>query len=510
MTAANPGKEKLGGRRTLISIGWVYLTFVIEKLATFGTTAVLARILLPEQFAVIVTALLIIGFVSTFRDFGIPEALVYLDQNPRETAETAFWLNLIIGLVLTASLIVGAPLISWVVNGSPEFTDIFRVMSLFFVFNALGSVHGALLRKRLLFLRRSTVNVISAFAKAAITIVLAYLGFGIWSLVIGFVAGSAVRCIGLWIALPLLPRLNFSREQSAELLRYGKHVLFVGAMGNLTDRIDQIVILTFFGKLPLAYYYIAARIPSILIMQIGRVLATVLFPAYAAMKSDKQAVSFYVAETTRCLSYALFPTAIGIALTANELIVVAFGVKWTSAAPFLTALSFCALFDGILWAGGDGFKAIGRPDLLTRLTIMQLILAPPILVTGVALFEDPVAAPYALLATIIIVETFKAIIMKQVLGISYSSLLKGVGPAALSSLTMIPTVLIANRWLTDLAFPVYGILAVEIVVGALTYVSMLMLIDGRRILRDISRLMPEGRVSQRSATIIPNVTPENL
>ncbi|MGI9522930.1 MAG: hypothetical protein ACR2PG_14925, partial [Hyphomicrobiaceae bacterium] len=135
---------------------------------------------------------------------------------------------------------------------------------------------------------------------------------------------------------------------------------------------------------------------------------------------------------------------------------------------------------------------------------------PPILVTGVALFEDPVAAPYALLATIIIVETFKAIAMKQVLGISYSSLLKGVGPAALSSLTMIPAVLITNRWLTDLELPVYGILAVETVVGALTYVSMLLLIDGRRILRDISRLMPEGRVSQRSATIIPNVKPENL
>ena len=510
MTAANPGKEIPSGTRTLISIGWVYLTLVIEKLATFGATAVLARILMPEQFGVIATALLIIGFVSTFRDFGIPEALVYLDDDPQATAETAFWLNLIIGFALTALLVAAAPFISWIVKGPQEFTDILRVMSLFFVFNALGSVHRALLRKRLMFLRRSTVDVVAAFAKAAITITLAYLGYGVWSLVIGFVAGSAVRSIGLWIALPWLPRLNLAREQGAALLRYGKHVLFVGVMGNFSDRIDQVVVLLFFGKLPLAYYYIAARIPEILIVQIGRVLTNVLFPTYALMKSSKEAVAFYVVETTRYMSYALFPIAIGISLTANELIAVAFGTKWAPAAPFLTALSLCTLFDGILWATGDGFKAIGRPDVLTRMATIHSILAPPVIVTGVALFEDPIAAPYSLLATILIVVIFQAIATKQVLGIAYSTLLKVISPAALSSLAMVPSVMIANRWLTDLDLPNPAILTLEVIVGALTYLSILSLIDGRKILRDIASLVRGKRECQSSATLLPKVTPEIL
>lgn len=510
MTAANPGKENISGARTLISIGWVYLTFVIEKVATFGTTAVLARLLVPEQFGVIATALLIIGFISTFRDFGIPEALVYLDEKPRATAETAFWLNLILGSALMLALVAAAPFISWLVNESQEFTDILRVMSLFFFFNALGSSHGALLRKRLMFLRRSTVNVIAAFGKAAFTISLACLGFGIWSLVIGFVAGSAIRSIGLWIALPWLPQLNFAREQGAALFRYGKHVLAVGLIGSFLDRLDQVVILLFFGKLSLAYYYIAARIPGIFITQIGRVLTNVLFPTYAAVKSSKEAVAFYVLETTRYLSYLLFPIAIGISLTANDLIIVAFGTKWAPAAPFLTALSLCALFDGILWATGDGFKAIGRPDVLTRMATIHSILAPPVLLVGVAFFGKPIAAPYLLLATIVVVVILQSIATKQVLGIAYSTLLKVVGPAALSSLIMVPAVITSNRWLTDLGLPVPAILALEIVVGALTYASILLMIDGRRIFRDIGKLMPGKHEIQSSATLLPKVTPESL
>ncbi len=467
------------GASTVEAIGWVYLAFVVEKLSVFGTTVVLARVLAPDQFGLMVTALLVMALISIFRDCGISDALVFVDLHPGTTAETAFGLNLIIGAVLATFLFATAPYISAVLHESSDLTTILRAMSLTFFFNALGGTHSALLQRQLKFSRRATVDLSTAIGKAAITISLVVLGFGVWSVVIGFIAGSALRSALLWLALEWRPRPRLDIAQSKELLGFGKHILFNGLISQIVSNVDQVAIAVYFGKQVLADYYIGSRIPEVLLAYVCVVLTNVLFPTFASMKSDRSAVARHTVETIRYLCYLLFPVAVGLILVSDEIIAVAFGSKWQAAPSYLSVITLCILSYTVLWPIGDGLKAVGRPDVLSGLGVLLCIAAPLAILCGLAFFHQPIAACYSYLAALVCAAIARAVAAKRILGIGYSQLILATSPGAAASLGMILPVLATKSALAELSD--VAVLAAMTLVGMAAYAAILWIIDGRRV-----------------------------
>jgi O-antigen/teichoic acid export membrane protein len=356
------------------------------------------------------------------------------------------------------------------------------------------------MQKQLQFSRRALIDFLTAVSKAVLTIYLALLGWKEWALAAGFVFGAAFRSAALWLAVSWRPELHFAKERARQMLHYGKHIVGNGLIGNIIAYVDQLAILIFFGKEPLAYYFVAARIPELFIYQITVVLTTVLFPTMSNMKSEPATLRHFVVQSTRLLSYVIFPLTLGIVATAEPLLEFALGSTWIPSATFLILLTLGGLLSTYLWVIGDGLKAVGRPDVIWRITLIEMVVSVPATLLLVCVLKTPVAACFGVLSGIVVANVLRLDAARRYLGIPVSAFFEACRPAAVAATMMFGAVA-----LTDFAIgevPLISRLACEVVVGIVVYVGLLWLIDGERLKADFGRLasdMQPDRLTERAA-----------
>ena len=183
-----------------------------------------------------------------------------------------------------------------------------------------------------------------------------------WSLIIGQIIGVAVNVIVLWIVVPFRPRLKFEQSMVRQLLSYGGNIVAVDALGILLLNSDYLIIGRYFNAAALGVYTLAFRIPDLLINQFNLIIARVVFPAYSKLRDDPEALRRSFLKTMRFVSLVTVPIGIGIALTAEPFILVAFGEKWRDAIPVVPAIATYTLLRSLTFNIGDVYKAQGRPS----------------------------------------------------------------------------------------------------------------------------------------------------
>lgn len=465
-------------------IAWAYISFFGEKLIVFGTTAVLARFLVPEEFGLIAAVLLFLGIAEYLRDFGLRDALIFLGEADG-TSDTAFWLNVMLGVLLTAIVVLVSPAAGKLFE-APEFGQLLAWMSPFFLISSLGSTHEAILQRRLLFARRYAVDFLAALVKGVLSLVLVVGGLGIWGVVYAFLAGAVVRTAGRWIALSWRPRVRLEATQARALLGYGKSIVVVTLIDVPLLMADQIAITLLLGQTALAYYYIATRIPDVAIMHVNLVATRVVFPIFASLKDDPRRLSESILETARYTSLAVVPMSLGLAAVADLAIPAVFGWQWTPSVPMLVVLSLIALAAALVWSIGDGMKAIGRPDILARLTVLELTYFPALVFGGVWWIGEPIGACLGSLAGFVITDVIRLIVARHVIGIRALDYLACYRSALLAAVVMLAAVFAARTALAGA--DLWLRLIASITIGAVAYLTAIWNLERQRILKVITLL----------------------
>ncbi len=355
---------------TLKGVMWAYASFFSGKLLTMLSTAILARLLFPADFGLIGFALILLNFVDATRNFGVMEALIYNDDRVNDASDTAFIINLGIGLLQFAITFLLAPLAVHFIN-DPRIVDVVRVMSIAFIFNGFGDTHDALLQKELKFNRRFAPDLLSALIKGVVSIVAALAGLGIWSLVVGYIIGSAVRTVTSWIVMPWRPRLKFYKDKARDLWHYGMHILMLNGLSILLDQVDPMVVGMLLGTIQLGYYSIATKIPELIVINISLVLTKVIFPTYVKIKDDRELLIRGYFKTTQFTVFITAAAGVGMAAVAPEMVAVIFGKQWMPAVPLVQVLAILGTMSTLAWNAGDVFKAIGRPDISFKLLLLE-------------------------------------------------------------------------------------------------------------------------------------------
>ncbi len=383
---------------------WAYTVFFGSRLVTMVSTAILARLLVPEDFGLIGYALILLSFVEATQDMGIKDALIYSSDRVEDTADTAFIINAVLGFVQYAIAFLVAPLALHIFD-DPRIVPMVRVMALAFVFNALANTHDGLLQKELEFRKRYTPDVYSAVIKGAASIALALFGYGVWSLVAGHVIGSIVRMVAKWMLQPWRPRFRFHMDRARALWSFGVFILLYNLLGVGLSQASQMFIGALLGAVQLGYYTIAARLPEMVLINFSLVLTHVLFPAYAKVKDDRARLTAGFFMATKYTAFVTLPIGLGMVVVAPELVRVVFGTQWDGAIILAQVLAVLGMVATLPWSAGDVFKALGRPDVATKLLLIEALYTFPL----VAVFTiETRLAVMACLANVIaaIITTF--------------------------------------------------------------------------------------------------------
>jgi PST family polysaccharide transporter len=341
----------------------------------FASTLLLARLLVPEDFGVAGYAITLIVLFGSLPELGLGPALIHHRDDP-EVLDTAFWLGLAAGCLAFALVWVLAPL-SASLFGDDRAVGVTRALALTFPLEGLRNVHATLLRKNLAFRRRFVPDTVQSFAKGVIAIGLALAGFGYWSLIWATVAAAAIGIPVYWMASGWRPGLRVDAAAAKRLLPFGAHVMVIDLLGAFVRNVDYLFVGRWLGAATLGIYTLAFRIPDLVVRDLCLTLSQVLLPVYARVREDPAAIRTTFLAAASYVTALTAPMALGLALVAQPLVLTAFGERWREVATVLPSICVYALLISLTYNLGDLYKALGRPDLLTRLSLLRAAVAVP-------------------------------------------------------------------------------------------------------------------------------------
>ncbi|MCD4843593.1 MAG: lipopolysaccharide biosynthesis protein [Methanosarcinales archaeon] len=453
--------------KTIILQGvlWVSLSTGSLKIINVIIGIILARLLEPEDFGLVALALITVNFFEMFRDLGIGSALIHNKNEEDIAADTAFFIFPVIGIVFYAISYSIAPTIADFFK-EDELETIIRVLSLAFVIWSFGSLPRTLLIKDLKFKKMVIPKVLPKIGYAATAITMAFHGFGVWSLVFGRLVLEVLSVITIWHASDWRPSLKFNRKIAVMLFSFGKHVM----IGAFIVFLISIVDITFIGRIwssdILGYYIIALSISGLFTTQIAVILSEVLFPAFSMIQDNKEKLGCAYLSTMKYLSIVIFPAAFGLMTVAWYFIKVVYGDKWLPVVDVLEILCIYGVIRAMLKISENLYLAAGRPEIITRINCLQLIL--------ILILIYPLTFHYGILGTGISVTLPSIFILilglvesGRIIDKSLLSIIKTILPGLCGSVIMVVVVLMLQNLISSYS-PVL-ILILSIAMGSFSY-----------------------------------------
>jgi len=466
------------GRRAGRGIFWNFLTYGLGRAGVLLTTSILARLLSKDDFGLVAIAVVAINYFGVIKDLGLGVALIQRREDVNEAANTVFTINIILGFFLSAAIIPFAPLFAGYFN-NPMIIPVLRWLGASFAINALGSVHNIWLMRELDYRRKFIPDMGNTVVKILVSIGLAFGGFGVWSLVFGQILGALASVVLVWIILPWRPRLTLNKKIIASLLKFSRSIIGGDILTVVIDSLDYIIVGRLFGLAQLSVYTLAYRLPEMLVIGNLWVLGAVIFPTFSSIQDRPDEMRRGFLTSVRLIALIIVPICLGLVIAADPIVRVLFGNQWLDVIPLLRVLAIYAWVYSLGYHIGDIYKAIGRPDILLKLTIFTLIILAPAMLIGSRFGLLGIA--WGHLIAVLIRRIVSLRIATRFIDVSFVDIISELKPSLQGGLLMAPitlTVLI----LTAAINPVLQLVLV-VVSGAISYLCILWWVERENLLR---------------------------
>ncbi|HJQ82930.1 MAG TPA: lipopolysaccharide biosynthesis protein, partial [Candidatus Binatia bacterium] len=356
--------------RVAAGLGWMGASHWLGLALATMTTAVVARFLVPADYAVVAAAGVIAGVMGVLQESGLAAAVVHHPGDRDRAATTALALSVLGGTAALALCLVATP---WIAG----FFHIDQAAPLAVAFapvwlRAWTNVPLARFQKELDFRRCALVEAAQSLTYPAVTVPLAVAGMGVWSLVLGQVGAATAGTATVWIVGGWRPRLReLDWDVGRALLGYGRPLVWSSLLGMVNDRIDNVVTGRLLGPAALGVYAMSFRLATLPRTGFTFVVSRVLFPAMTALRGDQGRLREAFLRALHWVAALAIPTSVGLALCAPELVAVVLGPRWEGVVTPLRVLAAFGCFASLAATTGDVFKATGRSVLIFRIGLVH-------------------------------------------------------------------------------------------------------------------------------------------
>lgn len=331
----NLDKALVGG------VAWTAIAKWISQLATWAITLIVARILSPSDYGLVGMATIYLGLVQLFSEFGVGTAIITMRELSDDQVSQLNTLSLLLGFVgFAISAAVAIPIGRFF--RAPKLPIVIIVMSIAFVVSAIRTVPYSLLQKNMRFKLLAIIDGLQSIIQGAITLVLAYLGYGFWALVLGNLSLSFVTT-GLTL---IWQRQRFAWPRFSAIrgaLFYSWHIIVARLSWYCYDNSDFVVAGRVLGEGPLGAYTLAWTLAHAPLEKLTTLVNRVTPSIFSAVQSDLSALRRYLRTITGGLALVIFPATLGMALVANDFVRLALGPKWLGVVLPLELLALHAL-----------------------------------------------------------------------------------------------------------------------------------------------------------------------
>jgi O-antigen/teichoic acid export membrane protein len=363
------------------ALKWSFLSELASKAISPIVFVVLARLLTPEDFGVMSSALMVMSFSQIFWEAGMGKALIQRQTDHDEAANIAFWINIALGIVIACVLFFAAHPIAITFFHDDRVTVVIQVMTAQVLFGAISSVHTALLQKEMGFKKLFWVRFATVSFPGMVSIPLAWNGMGYWALVFGTLLGQAVQVIMLWKMSSWRPKFSFEIQVAKELTLFGAWVGVSGVLAWFYAWADSLIVGMFLGGHDLGIY----RLGSLLVTSIFSIIAGPLIPVVyshlckevSKLKINWESVSEKINTGERVMALIFFLFAGSLLLLGDVLLPKVVGDKWKNLHEIIGLLSLANAIACTVSLKQEAYRVIGRSDIETKIMFISMIVRLP-------------------------------------------------------------------------------------------------------------------------------------
>lgn len=358
------GLGTTAARGSAITLGGQWVKFLIQ----FTSIAVLARVLSPDDFGKMAMVMAVVGAATVIGDFGLSLASVQASEISENQRSNLFWINTAIGLLLTVLVFAAAPLFDrfYDVDG---LSDIVRAVSVIFVLNGVTVQLRADLTRNLKFVKLTVTEIAAQGIALAVTIPLALLHYGVWSLVAQQIIVSAVLLGSSAMLLRWIPNLPTRRADMRSLLSFGTNTMLTQLVTYSSANADSVALGKLHGSTEVGVYDRAYQLFKIPIAQLATPMTRVALPVLSRI-TDPALYMAYLVRAQTVLCYVMLGAFAYAAAVAYPLMDLVLGSGWDAAAPIFRILSVGGAFQALSYIYYWVFLSTGRVDMHLRYSLL--------------------------------------------------------------------------------------------------------------------------------------------
>ena len=346
---------------------------------------ILARLLTPHDYGCIGMLAVFMTLSSTFIDAGFGSALIQKKQPTQTDYSTIFFFNMGMAALMYAILFFSAPAIANF-YGIPLLCPVLRAQALILFIQGFSAVQSNVLRKKMDFKVISIVTIITSLLSLGITILLAYKGFGVWSLVAMNIIQAIIPAVVYWFYLRWRPLWVFSWNSFKELFSFGFYMLLTHFVNELGKQIQALLIGKLFSSATLGYYSKASGTERIASNVISSVITNVTYPLYAAAQDDKALLGNIIKKLTLTISYFTFPLMLILMLIAKPVFVLLYSDRWLPSVIFFQVLCITGITSCLQSVNTQSIAAIGKSKQMFTWTLLKRTLGSGAMIAGLLLY----------------------------------------------------------------------------------------------------------------------------
>ncbi|MEL6500776.1 MAG: lipopolysaccharide biosynthesis protein [Cyanobacteria bacterium J06623_1] len=372
--------------------------FVIKM----GSTAVLARLLLPEDYGLIGMATVVIGFVEYFKDLGLSAATIQQAEINEKQVSTLFWINVAVGCGVALVVALFAPVVAAIYQ-EPRLRTITLGLAVNFVFSGLTVQHQALLQRQMQFSSLAKIEIVAMLAGIIGAIIAAYYGAGYWALVILQLLTVMTNAIGVWFFCRWRPGRPRRNANIGSMLNFGRNLTGFNIINYFSRNLDNFLIGRVWGAQPLGLYAKAYQLVLLPINQINVPVNRVALPALSRLQNDPERYQKYYYRAILAITALGMPLVMFLGVAADRLILFLLGEQWLEIVPIFRWLIPAAFIGTFNMATGWVYQSLNRTDRQLRWGVFSSFINVIIFATAIKWGALGVAAAYGLSRIIIVV-----------------------------------------------------------------------------------------------------------
>lgn len=437
---------------------------VSVKLITFVISIILARLLEPATFGMLAILTVFVNLCQTFVQSGMNVALIQTPNIEKKDYSTIFWVSLIISIILYIVLFITAPLIAQYYDSKMLILPL-RVLAVSLCFGAFNSVQTAQMSREMKFKHQFICNLITVLISGIIGIGLAYMGYGLWALVIYYLMSQIVLCIAMLFTVKWYPRFEFSLKRAVTLLNYGWKILISNLLYSFYTDVRALIIAKVYSTESLAYYDRGNQLPNIVCYNLDIAIQAVMLPTLSRCQDDYVVVRSLLKRMIKVSTYVITPIMIGIAAISKEFTLVVLSDKWLDCVIYMIVFSLGYVFLPISSSCNVAIKAIGKADVFMKNQVLRISVMFATLLVSVFCFSSVLAIAVGYSLSLFFEMIIAIWPVNKYLNYSYQEVFKDILPNIIISAIMGIVVFLVGR----IEIVTILVLLIQICIGVIAY-----------------------------------------